>query len=155
MTQALFAPSSPTTRNTEPVARPRPVIGLSLFWRLVGVNLAVVLGGAVTGTWLTQRLVLNGSFTPVTHGVLVLAALCLSAGLSMLLLRETFRPIHSLREATQRFNAGDHSARASLARFTDPDVAGLVLEVNALWDRLEADAANVREKTDHAQRLAT
>ena len=78
----------------------------------------------------------------------------LSAGLTMLLLRETFRPIHSLREATQRFNAGDHSARASLAPLTDPDVADLVLEVNALWDRLEADAATIREKTEQAERLA-
>jgi two-component system sensor histidine kinase UhpB len=103
---------------------------------------------------LTQRLVLSGTFTPITHALLVLAALCLSAGLSMLVLRETFRPIRSLREATQRFNAGDHSARASVAPMTDPDVAGLVTEVNALWDRLEADAATIREKTDQAERLA-
>jgi two-component system, NarL family, sensor histidine kinase UhpB len=130
------------------------VLSVPLFWRLLGVNLVVVLGGAVIGTWLTQRLVLNGSFTPITHALLVLGALCLSAGLSMLLLRETFRPIHSLREATQRFNAGDHSARASLEPFTDPDVAGLVLDVNALWDRLEADAATIREKTHQAERLA-
>src|SRR6202023_921826 len=93
-------------------------------------------------------------FTPITHALLVLAALALSAGLSMLLLRETFRPIRSLREATQRFNAGDHSARACLAPLTDPDVAGLVLEVNALWDRLEADAATIREKTAQAARVA-
>jgi two-component system sensor histidine kinase UhpB len=72
----------------------------------------------------------------------------------MLLLRETFRPIHSLREATRRFNAGDHSARAALAPLTDPDVAALVLDVNALWDRLEADAATIREKTDQAEKLA-
>ena len=127
---------------------------MPLFWRLLGVNLIVVLGGALVGTWLTQRLVLNGSFTPLTHAVLVLAALCLSAGLTMLLLRETFRPIHSLREATRRFNAGEHSARASLAPLTDPDVAALVLDVNALWDRLEADAATIREKTEQAERLA-
>ena len=118
------------------------------------MNLIVVLGGALIGTWLTQRLVLSGTFTPLTHALLVLAALCLSAGLTMLLLRETFRPIRSLREATQRFNAGDYSARASVTPLTDPDVAGLVLEVNALWDRLEADAATIREKTDQAERLA-
>src|SRR5205814_7171162 len=100
-----------------------PVLRMPLFWRLVGVNLVVVLGGALVGTWLTQRLVLSGSFTPFTHGLLVLAALALSAGLTMLLLRESFRPIHSLREATRRFNAGDHSARASLAPLTDPAVA--------------------------------
>src|SRR5262249_39133962 len=117
---------------------PRKIIGLPLFWRLLGVNLVVVLGGALIGTWLTQRLVLSGTFTPWTHALLVLAALCLSAGLTMLLLRETFRPIRSLRDATRRFNAGDHSARATLAPYTDPDVAALVVDVNALWDQLEA-----------------
>jgi two-component system, NarL family, sensor histidine kinase UhpB len=129
-------------------------LALPLFWRLLGVNLVVVLGGAVIGTWLTQRLVVSGTFTPWTHALLVLAALSLSAGLTMLLLRETFRPIHSLREATRRFNAGDHTARASMAAYTDPDVAALVVDVNALWDRLEADAATIREKTDQAERLA-
>jgi two-component system, NarL family, sensor histidine kinase UhpB len=98
--------------------------------------------------------VLSGTFTPITHALLVLAALFLSAGVTMLLLRETFRPIHSLRDATRKFNAGDHSARARLTSFTDPDVAGLVLDVNALWDRLEADARTIREKTDQAERLA-
>jgi two-component system sensor histidine kinase UhpB len=153
MSQALFAPSS-ATRNPDRASRTRSVLRVPLFWRLLGVNLVVVLGGAVIGTWLTQRLVLTGAFTPITHALLVLAALSLSAGLSMLLLKETFRPIRSLREATQRFNAGDHSARASVAPMTDPDVAGLVFEVNALWDRLEADAKTIREKTEQAERLA-
>src|SRR5438874_488246 len=158
MTQELFASqiaSSANTRNARTRERANAAwMAVPLFWRLLGVNLVVVLGGALIGTWLTQRLVLSGTFTPLTHAVLVLAALCLSAGLSMLLLRETFRPIRSLREATKRFNAGDHSARASLAPLTDPDVAGLVLEVNALWDRLEADAATIREKTEQAEQLA-
>ena len=153
MSEALFAPRVARAERD----RASPSVGwgrVPLFWRLLGVNLVVVLGGALVGTWLTQRLVVSGTFTPLTHALLVLAALCLSAGLTMLLLRETFRPIRSLREATKRFNAGDHSARASLAPFTDPDVAALVLEVNALWDRLEADAATIREKTDQTERLA-
>ncbi len=151
----LFSPAAATPRrgaqrwNIWSIWRRLP-----LFWRLLGVNLAVVLGGAIIGTWLTQRLVISGTFTPLTHALLVLAALCLSAGVTMLLLRETFRPIHSLREATRRFNAGDHSARATLAPLTDPDVAALVTDVNALWDRLEADAATIREKTEQAERLA-
>ena len=155
--KALFAlPGVVTTAGQGRRRQPRPWrwASVPLFWRLLGVNLVVVLGGALVGTWLTQRLVLTGSFTPLTHALLVLAALCLSAGLTMLLLRETFRPIRSLREATQRFNAGDRSARASIAPLSDPDVAALVLEVNALWDRLEADAATIRDKTAQAERLA-
>jgi two-component system sensor histidine kinase UhpB len=155
VTEALFSPAaSVTNRSAEVHGFSRAWVKLPLFWRLLGVNLIVVMGGALVGTWLTQRLVLSGSFTPVTHALLVLAALCLSAGLTMLLLRETFRPIHSLREATRRFNAGDHSARASLAPLTDPDVAALVVDVNALWDRLEADATTIQEKTEQAERLA-
>jgi len=155
VTHALFAPSTTAARDA-PRAKQRVSrwAAVPLFWRLLGVNLVVVLGGALIGTWLTQRLVLSGTFTPLTHALLVLAALCLSAGLTMVLLRETFRPIRSLREATQRFNAGDHSARASITSLTDPDVAALVLEINALWDRLEADAATIRDNTEQMERLA-
>src|SRR5438105_6992533 len=152
---AMFAPSAldgaqrPRSESAGVGLEPAGVGGPSratrwrsvpLFWRLLGVNTVVVLGGAIIGTWLTQRLVLSGTFTPVTHALLVLAALCLSAGLTMLLLRESFRPIRSLREATRRFNAGDRSARASLAPLTDPDVAALVVDVNALGGGLEAGA---------------
>jgi two-component system sensor histidine kinase UhpB len=152
--RAAASTTTSAARHAGGATRGWPWIGVPLFWRLLGINLVVVLGGALIGTWLTQRLVLSGTFTPLTHALLVLAALCLSAGLTMLLLRETFRPIHSLRHAIKRFNAGDHSARASLTPLTDPDVAGLVREVNALWDRLEADAATIREKTEQAERLA-
>ncbi len=152
MAGALFAPSATRPRERE-IAVSR-WSSIPLFWRLLGVNLVVVLGGALIGTWLTQRLVLSGTFTPITHALLVLAALCLSAGLTMVLLRETFRPIQSLRDATKRFNAGDHSARASVTPLTDPDVAALVVEINALWDRLEVDAATIRDTSEQMERLA-
>jgi two-component system sensor histidine kinase UhpB len=85
MTQALFAPAQP---------------GLPLFWRLLGVNVVVVLGGAVVGTWLTQRLVLTGTFTPITHALLVLGAVCISAGISVLLLRNAYAA--TIRETTDQ-----------------------------------------------------
>jgi two-component system, NarL family, sensor histidine kinase UhpB len=147
--RAARADSRPTTHDSR-----LSWTSIPLFWRLVLINLVVVLGGALLGTWLTQRLVLSGTFTPLTHGMLVLALLGISAALTMAMLRETFRPIRSLRAVIHRYNAGDHSARAELAPFTDPDVAALVHEMNALWDRLNADAATIREKTDQAERLA-
>src|SRR4029453_13226973 len=50
--------------------------------------------------------------------------------------------------------AGDYSARASIAPLTDPDVAALVIEINALWDRLEADAATIQDNTEQMERMA-
>ena len=101
---ALFAPGRVSK------ALPGRWGGLPLFWRLLAVNMAVVLGGALVGTWLTQQLVLNGSFTVVTHALLALAAVCLAAGLS-------------------------------------------IVEKNALWNRLDTDAATIREKTEEAEQL--
>jgi signal transduction histidine kinase len=95
--------SSTTARRlAAPVARPavhrRAWLALPLFWRLLGVNVVVVLGGAVIGTWLTERLVLTGAFTPLTHALVVLVAVCLSAGLSVLLLRDAYAA--TIREKT-------------------------------------------------------
>src|SRR2546423_10201720 len=90
-TNAMFAPAAldgAQRAGSEPGRAARRShatrwLAVPLFWRLLGVNTVVVLGGAIVGTWLTQRLVLSGTFTPVTHALLVLAALCLSAGLTM------------------------------------------------------------------------
>ncbi len=156
MARALFAPPSPRTAAGSPAGggtRSYPP-GLPLFWRLLVVNLLVVLGGAVLSFWLTQQLVLRNTFTPLTHAALVLGALGLSSGVTVLVLLDTFRPIRALRTVIQRFNAGDRTARASVRPFGDPDITALALEVNALWDRLEEDAGTIREKTEEAERLA-
>ncbi|HEY0584280.1 MAG TPA: sensor histidine kinase [Chloroflexota bacterium] len=99
MTHALLA-AGRAARSSERPNQGQAWQGLPLFWRLLGVNLVVVLGGAVIGTWLTQRLVLTGAFTPITHAVLVLAAVCISAGVSVLLLRSTYAA--TIREKTDQ-----------------------------------------------------
>jgi two-component system sensor histidine kinase UhpB len=98
MTQALFAPRAVVRKPGRPTRT--GWFSLPLFWRLLGINLVVVLGGAIFGTWLTQRLVLTGAFTPITHALLVLAAVCISAGLSVLLLRGTYSA--TIREKTDQ-----------------------------------------------------
>lgn len=156
MARPLFAPSAATPPAATPPA-PRKAhrpLALRLFWRLVIVNAVVILGGAVLSFWLSQQFVLRNTFTPFTHALLVLAALGLSSALTLLVLHATFRPIRALRAVIQRFNAGERSARATIDPFGDPDVTALALELNALWDRLEADAATIREKTDQAELLA-
>lgn len=149
MERALFAPA-PTRAERARSTRP----GLPLFWRLVVVNLAVVLGGAIASTWLTRWLALSGTFTPLTHALLVLLAVAIASGLTMLVLRETFQPIRGLRAVIGRSNTGDRTARATVTPWADPDIAALAGEMNALWDRMEADQATIREKTAQAELLA-
>ncbi len=120
----------------------------------MAVNTLVVLGSAVFTFWLTQQLVLRNTFTPFSHAVLVVAALGLSSGATTLVLLRALRPVRSLRSVIRRFNDGDRSARARVERFGDPDLNALAIEMNALWDRLDADAATIREKTAEAELLA-
>lgn len=134
--------------------RTLPRFGLPLFWRIVAVNVVVVFGGALLATVASQQLGLGRSITPLAHSAIVLAAIALAAGLTLLQLRESLRPIRSLHKVIERFNAGDRSARAEVDPAADPEIAALALEVNALWDRLEADAHTIREKTEQAERLA-
>ncbi len=156
MARTLFAPRSPatTSRTESRDGARRRLFAVPLIWRVVLVNTVVVLGGAVLTFWLTQQLVPRNTFTPFTHALLVLVALGLSSSVTMLVLVRSLHPIRSLRSVIQRFNDGDRSARADVELFGDPDVNALALEMNALWDRLESDAATIREKTAEAELLA-
>src|SRR5687768_18090603 len=87
-------------------ARLSYLYGPPLFWRLLVANLVVVLGGALLGTTLTRLFVLSGRFTPITHALMVLVAIGLSAALTAYILRIAFRPLRDLRLATQDSRRG-------------------------------------------------
>lgn len=145
MARALFGPQS---RGGAEGARP----GLPLLWRLVLLNLGVVFGGTLLAAALAAPL--GVARAPLVYaGVAILAAV-LAAWLTLRLLRDTLLPLRSLRDAVQRFDDGDHAARAAVPAGGDPDVALLAAEMNLLWDRLERDAATIRATTAQAERLA-
>jgi signal transduction histidine kinase len=193
---------------------PAYLAGPPLFWRLLLANLLVVLGGAVVGTLLTRQFVVTGAFTPLTHALMVLAAIALSAGLTAVILRMAFAPLRALRQEIERSGgphpglrpagengphpalrgrpqAGDpalpvgegrggaadgsgvngRSSRAGTRRtwLGDPDIMAVSEAVHGLWDRLdqhvrlleetnrrlEAQRAELAEKTVQLRRLAT
>ena len=107
---ALFAPGHVSGERAPARARPARWLALPLFWRLLVLNLVVVLGGALAVTTVTEQLVRQGQFTPWTQAALILGAVAMAAGLS-------------------------------------------VVEKNALWNRLDSDAATIREKTEEAEQL--
>ena len=135
-------------------ARLSSLYGPPLFWRLLVANLIVVLGGAVLGTTLTRLFVLSGRFTPVTHALMVLAAIALSAALTAYILRIAFRPLRDLRRAIQDSRRGVTPAPPNVGAFDDPDIAAVTREVHDLWRRQEEHVRLLEEKTTQLERTA-
>lgn len=157
-------------RSIGAASEPAYLAGPPLFWRLLAANLLVVLGGAVVGTTLTRQFVMRGAFTPLTHALMVVAAIALSALLTAVILHLAFRPLRSLRLAIERGDASP--ARVAPARdawLGDPDILAVADAVQRLWDRLdqqvqmledgnrhlEAQRAELAEKTVQLERLAS
>jgi two-component system sensor histidine kinase UhpB len=166
------AASTVVLEDAAPAAEPAYLAGPPLFWRLLAANLFVVLGGAVVGTALTRQFVLSGSFTPLTHALMVLAAIALSGLLTAVILHLAFRPLRALREAIEHWDAGQRpaaAARVAVSRYDDPDIVAVAQAVNGLWDRLdqhvrlleesnrrlEEKSRELAEKTVQLERLAT
>jgi two-component system sensor histidine kinase UhpB len=148
------------------VRAPEPayLYGPPLFWRLLVANLVVVLGGAVLGTTLTRLFVLSGRFTPLTHALMVLVAIVLSAGLTALILRLAFRPLRDLRRAIAAAERAGRPAggatpssplaEVDLGRFGDPDVVAVAQAVRDLWARQEEHVRLLEEKSAALERSA-
>ena len=140
--------------------QPAYLSGPPLFWRLLVANLVVVLGGAVLGTTLTRLFVLSGRFTPLTHALMVLAAIGLSAGLTALILRVAFRPLRDLRraisEAGRRGGVPVDVAAGppDFGRFGDPDVVAVASAVHDLWRRLDEQVRLLEEQRAQLERSA-
>src|SRR5688500_13604259 len=114
-------------------ATPPYLYGPPLFWRLLVANLVVVLGGAVLGTTITRLFVLSGRFTPLTHALMVLAAIPLSATLTALILHVAFRPLRELRRAISESERRAVPKSPRLTAFDDPDIAAVARAVHNLW----------------------
>jgi two-component system sensor histidine kinase UhpB len=167
---AALAPA--TGEGGAHAGEPAYLAGPPLFWRLLAANLLVVLGGAVVGTTLTRAFVLRGAFTPLTHALMVLAAIGLSALLTAVILHMAFRPLRALRLAIARGERPGAPEREALTRDSwlgDPDILAVADAVQGLWDRLdqhvrllqesnrqlEAQRAELAEKTVQLRTLAT
>lgn len=156
-------------------SEPPYLAGPPLFWRLMAANMIVVLGGAVVGTALTQQFVIRGTFTPLTHALMVLAAIILSGALTAVILHLAFGPLRALRAAIEasRANGGPAapapSTAAPLDPYGDPDIVAVAQAVRGLWERLdqhvrlleesnrrlEEQRGELGEKTAQLRRLAT
>src|SRR5262249_17000353 len=117
----------------------RRILGVPIFTKVLVANSAIVVLGAVFGTWLTVQ---YRQFDPdrssgelVVVFALVGLSLCLLVNVAVL--KAAFLPLASLERAIEEVRRGNYTARAAHVAFGDPEVDQLIDTMNAMLDGLE------------------
>lgn len=160
-----------STRRRRPidaVARERgslpPSNRLTIFYKVLLANVAIVVLGAVVGTWTTILVVRRETderFFPLAV-IFAFAGIVLSLAVNFVALRAAFRPLARLQEAALAVRRGDLTARAEEAAFTDPEVRELAETLNGTLDAIARDRVEldhlasqvIRAQEDERRRLA-
>ena len=118
-----------------------------LFYRVLLANVAIVVLGAVAGTYVTATTVLDQEVPSRFEMMLAFAAAgaVLSVVVNFVVLRAAFEPLDHLERLSESVRAGDLSTRARLVRVSDPQISRLVDTFNATLDELEQNQRRLRE----------
>ncbi|MBO0796967.1 MAG: HAMP domain-containing protein, partial [Ktedonobacteraceae bacterium] len=108
---------------------------LSLFEKVILVNSAMLVIGALAGLWVTSHHIESHHYL-IDTGFIVAATL-LTLFVNILLLRASFRPLFHLLSTIRAVSAGQTQARAHISE-TETEVGELASAFNSMLDRLEA-----------------
>lgn len=122
------------------------IIAVSLFYKVLIANVAIVLLGATAGTFVTATAVRAADVPSRSELVLGFASIgvLLSVVVNYFVLRAAFQPLDSLEDVANAVRKGDLSARARPVPFSDPQLARLAETFNGTLDELERDRAELR-----------
>jgi two-component system sensor histidine kinase UhpB len=138
--------------------------GLTIFYKILVANVAIVVLGAVAGTWITITVVRRETderYFPLV-GLFALAGIVLSLAVNFVALRAAFRPLARLQRAALAVRQGDLTARADEAAFGDPEIRQLAETLNGTLDELSRDRDElnrlasqvIRAQEDERRRIA-
>ena len=122
------------------------LLALPILYKVLFANSAIVMLGALAGTWATIETVRrapDGAFYELAI-LFAIAGIVLSVVANFLVLRAAFQPLAVLEKAALAVKNGDFSARVVEVTFTDPQVAHLAETFNATLDELERDRTESR-----------
>ena len=108
---------------------------LNIFQKVMTANAALMIAGAVIGTWLAFQTLLTRTPMLSYFFTFTLIGIGLSLLLNFFLLRLAFQPLFRLRKVMEQIQAGDYEARAPEI-FEDPDVRQLGRTLNQMLDQL-------------------
>ena len=151
-----------------PLARlARRLFALSLFYKVLIANSALVVLGALAGTAITLHVAtlrssgMGGLYVPLT-GAFLVAGLALSILLNALVLRAAMNPLNRLQDVVRRVGEGDLSVRAQPTPLADVEIARIADTLNIMLDNVQSyegqvrnlSGALIRAQEDERQRIA-
>ena len=126
---------------------PHRFAAVPLFYKVLIANVAIVLFGAIAGTYVTATASRNVDVPTRTELILLFASIgvLLSVAVNYRVLRAAFQPLDSLERAANAVRLGDLSARAQPLPLSDPQLTRLAETFNGTLDELERDRLQLRE----------
>ncbi len=120
-----------------------------LLYKVLIANVAIVMFGAIAGTYVTATTFQDADVPSRFELMLVYVAIgvLLSVGVNYLVLRAAFQPLDSLERLAEAVRSGDLSARAHPLPFSDPQLSRLVQTFDDTLDELERARDRLRELT--------
>lgn len=118
-----------------------------LFYRVLLANVAIVVLGAVAGTYVTATTILDQELPSRFELMLLFAAtgVVLSVAVNYVVLRAAFEPLDQLERLSEAVRSGDLSARAAPVALSDPQISRLIDTFNSTLDELEQNQRRLRE----------
>jgi two-component system sensor histidine kinase UhpB len=124
---------------------------LSLLQKILVANLAIILGSAIVGSWLTAKLTESGQFNTQTFVIMIVLAVTLSGSISYVILKKAFQPFDELQRVLLKIHTGNSRARATFDKITDPNLKHFSSALNQMFSRLEENARIIQEDQHQLQ----
>jgi two-component system sensor histidine kinase UhpB len=123
------------------------LLSIPILYKVLIANVAIVVFGAVAGSFTVQRLATEPSAVASAWLIAMLAAIgvLISVAVNYLVLRAAFQPLDELTQVTNAVRNGDFTARAKAPRINDPQMVRLSETFNLTLDELERDRGQMRE----------
>jgi two-component system sensor histidine kinase UhpB len=117
-----------------------------ILYKVLIANAAIVVFGAVAGTWMTIQLARDSHAASGAQLILLFAfvGVLVSVAANFLVLRAAFRPLTNLERVANAVRDGDVTVRVARARYTDPQLARLSDTFNDTLDELAKDREQLR-----------
>jgi len=125
---------------------------LPILYKVLGGNAAVIIVGAIGGTYLTQRL-LQASGVDLAL-FFATAGIVLSILINWFILRSALHSIDVLQQTVEQIDRGDTTVRAAVAEIDDPQLQHFAQSLNTMLGRLAAHTRMIQAHREQLRRLS-